>query len=211
MFIGQLFGTFNRRTTDDAVVLGPATYEFWPWSPTQLLVIIVVLVTVAARVDRAVLAWTGLFSLTPVWMFVPPGNQVAVTLLFVVLLIVGDLLRHNLLTRRALAEQAEVSELEKARRAVLEERTRIAREMHDVVAHHMSLIAVQAETAPYRLAVSEPARAEFNSIAEAPGRRSPTCGGCCGSCAARRRTPGPPRSRRWLNYRRWWQPHGGPA
>ncbi|NGM14365.1 two-component sensor histidine kinase [Verrucosispora sp. CWR15] len=167
MFIGQLFGTFNRRTTDDAVVLGPATYEFWPWSPTQLLVIIVVLVTVAARVDRAVLAWTGLFSLTPVWMFVPPGNQVAVTLLFVVLLIVGDLLRHNLLTRRALAEQAEVSELEKARRAVLEERTRIAREMHDVVAHHMSLIAVQAETAPYRLAVSEPARAEFNSIAEA--------------------------------------------
>ncbi|MBQ1052945.1 two-component sensor histidine kinase [Micromonospora sp. C51] len=167
MFIGQLFGTFNRRTTDDAVVLGPATYEFWPWNPTQVLVIVVVLITVAARVDRAVLAWTGLFSLLPVWIFVPPGNQVGVTLLFVVLLIVGDLLRHNLLTRRALAEQAEVSELEKARRAVLEERTRIARELHDVVAHHMSLIAVQAESAPYRLAVPEPARAEFSSIAEA--------------------------------------------
>ncbi|WFE47455.1 histidine kinase [Verrucosispora sp. WMMD1129] len=167
MFIGQLFGTFNRRTTDNAVVLGPATYEFWPWNPTQILVIIVVLITVAARVDRAVLAWTGLFSLLPVWIFVPPGNQVGVTLLFVVLLIVGDLLRHNLLTRRALAEQAEVSELEKARRAVLEERTRIARELHDVVAHHMSLIAVQAESAPYRLAVPEPARAEFSAIAEA--------------------------------------------
>ena len=39
---------------------------------------------------------------------------------------------------------------------MLEERTRIAREMHDVVAHHMSLIAVQAETAPYRLGRSEP-------------------------------------------------------
>ena len=52
----------------------------------------------------------------------------------------------------ALAEQIAQGELEEAKRAVLEERTRIAREMHDVVAHHMSLIAVQAETAPYRLA-----------------------------------------------------------
>jgi signal transduction histidine kinase len=51
-----------------------------------------------------------------------------------------------------LAGQAEQTKLEAARRAVLEERARIAREMHDVVAHHMSLIAVRAETAPYRLA-----------------------------------------------------------
>jgi signal transduction histidine kinase len=51
---------------------------------------------------------------------------------------------------------------------VLEERTRIAREMHDVVAHHMSMIAVQAETAPYRLPdLPEPARAEFTAIAGA--------------------------------------------
>jgi signal transduction histidine kinase len=50
---------------------------------------------------------------------------------------------------------------------VLEERTRIAREMHDVVAHHMSLIAVRAETAPYRLSdLSESARAEFGSLSE---------------------------------------------
>ncbi|MGI8814553.1 MAG: histidine kinase [Pseudonocardia sp.] len=29
-------------------------------------------------------------------------------------------------------------------------RARIAREMHDVVAHHLSLIAVRCETAPHR-------------------------------------------------------------
>ncbi|MEV1333585.1 histidine kinase [Micromonospora costi] len=155
MFVGQLFGTFNRRPTDD-----------WPWSPTQILVILGVLVVVASRVDRAVLAWIGLFSLLPVWIFVAPRNQVGICLLFVVLLILGDLIRRNVSTRRALAEQTELSELEQARRAVLEERTRIAREMHDVVAHHMSMIAVQAETAPYRLGeVPDPARAEFAAIA----------------------------------------------
>ena len=51
---------------------------------------------------------------------------------------------------------------------MLEERGRIARELHDVVAHHMSLIAVQAETAPYRLSgLPEPARAEFAALSAA--------------------------------------------
>ncbi|MGH3185475.1 MAG: histidine kinase dimerization/phosphoacceptor domain-containing protein, partial [Streptosporangiaceae bacterium] len=53
--------------------------------------------------------------------------------------------------RRYQAGLAAHAERERAAE-VREERVRIAREMHDVVAHHMSLIAVQAETAPYRLA-----------------------------------------------------------
>jgi signal transduction histidine kinase/DNA-binding CsgD family transcriptional regulator len=64
--------------------------------------------------------------------------------------------------RSALADQAERADLERARRAVLEGRARIAQELHDVVAHHMSLIVVRAETAPYRLAdLPDPVRAEF--------------------------------------------------
>ena len=81
------------------------------------------------------------------------------------LVLFGLLVRWLVLSRRALVEQEEVSELERARRTVLEEKARIARDLHDVVAHHMSMVVVQAQTAPYRVSdVSPAARAEFESI-----------------------------------------------
>jgi signal transduction histidine kinase len=141
--------------------------EAWPWQPVQILGFLFVLLVLAARAGPGVAAWAGLFSMLPAYLFVDTrANAHGVVILFVVVLIVGDQVRRRRQSQRALVEQAERSELEQARRAVLEERTRIAREMHDVVAHHMSMIAVQAETAPYRLTgLAEPARAEFTAIA----------------------------------------------
>lgn len=54
-------------------------------------------------------------------------------------------------SRREVVEQVAVAEEERSKRTVLEERTVIARELHDVVAHHMSVVAIQAEAAPYRV------------------------------------------------------------
>jgi signal transduction histidine kinase len=55
---------------------------------------------------------------------------------------------------------------EEARRALLEERTRIARELHDVIAHSMSVIQVQASTARYRFeGMDDTAAGEFEEIA----------------------------------------------
>lgn len=52
--------------------------------------------------------------------------------------------------------------------AVSTERARLARELHDVVAHHVSLVAVRAETAPYVVAdLPAGARAAFADIAAA--------------------------------------------
>ncbi|MYW17146.1 sensor histidine kinase [Streptomyces sp. SID2955] len=69
------------------------------------------------------------------------------------------------LTRRLRAEQAE-----RARRAVAEERGRIARELHDVVAHHMSVISVQAGLARF-VFDSDPgkARGALGTIADTSG------------------------------------------
>ena len=55
---------------------------------------------------------------------------------------------------------------EQQRRVLVEERARVARELHDVVAHGLSIIHVQATSAPYRVeGLNDEARAEFAEIA----------------------------------------------
>jgi signal transduction histidine kinase len=73
---------------------------------------------------------------------------------FVTAWVVGDTVRGQ----RERVELIDAQREEEARRAVADERVRIARDLHDVVAHHLSVIVVQAEAAQEVLA-SKPDRA----------------------------------------------------
>ncbi|MEV7005709.1 sensor histidine kinase [Streptosporangium sp. NPDC051022] len=68
---------------------------------------------------------------------------------------------------RAKINEVRADNLENLRKqAAMAERARIAREMHDIVAHSVSMIAVQAETASYTLdGLDDRAKREFAEIA----------------------------------------------
>ena len=155
------------------VPLVPATWwGSWPWGPGQLLALLGAFCLAGIRQQRPELCWMWALTLLPWWLWLAadvPGldARAVVIVVLTAAAIAVDSVGSRLRAQHALATQTERAEDERARRAVLEERTRIARELHDVVAHHMSLIAVRAETAPYRLTgLPEPAQAEFGSLSE---------------------------------------------
>ncbi|MCD2143859.1 sensor histidine kinase [Gordonia paraffinivorans] len=85
-----------------------------------------------------------------------------------VMAVVVPLLRGLMASRRQLAERTKETEAAEAESAVLQERARIARDLHDVVAHRMSMVVVMSQTARYRIPdVSAAAAEEFDAIADA--------------------------------------------
>ncbi|WP_308492486.1 sensor histidine kinase [Microbacterium terrisoli] len=77
----------------------------------------------------------------------------------------GILARSRDAVRAQLADERAHSAAEVARREAIEDRARIARELHDVVAHGMSAIHVRAASARYRMMLSDEAAQEFDELA----------------------------------------------
>jgi signal transduction histidine kinase len=79
----------------------------------------------------------------------------------------GEMIRARRQSASEYAAAAEQVRYLSERDAVARERAGIARELHDVVAHHVSMIAVRAATAPYAItSLPGPGQAAFAEIAE---------------------------------------------
>ena len=158
-----------------------ATEAPWPWSVPALLtfVLLVGVVTFVhgARPGVFPLAIGALLSLTapllrPEIVATPAtagsvtADLIVTTSLAAAMFLVAILVAGRVRVSAELTREREHSALEESRRALVEERTRIARELHDVIAHSMSVIQVQASTARYRLPeMGDAASVEFDSIA----------------------------------------------
>ncbi|MFF7737420.1 histidine kinase [Streptomyces sp. NPDC007984] len=132
----------------------PDTYT-WPWTAAGIIAEMFVLLLLALRVPTRA-AMTALlvtalltYGMESMWgaRRYDTTGLLAVCLVTIVV-ILGSALRGRREARAQLVEQTTLTAEERTRRTLLEERSRIARELHDVVAHHMSVISIQAQVAP---------------------------------------------------------------
>lgn len=127
-------------------------------SPALPAGVVVSLYTVAAHCDRktslrAALA-TGLLLLPSIFISPSGGDGAPLVFPAAALLAIAWVLGDNLRTRRAYlravedrAERLEREREQNARQAAADEQARIARELHDVIAHNVSVMVVQAAAA----------------------------------------------------------------
>ncbi|MGC0252108.1 sensor histidine kinase [Pseudactinotalea sp. Z1748] len=155
--------------------------EVFPWPiPVVSLVITSLLCAILALRERWPYAMVGSLLAVVVpglcatvvallrdeWRPILPNLLTAASVLALVTTF-GVLIRESLMSRAELLAQQERTAAEQERRQLVEERTRIARELHDIVAHSLSIISIQASTLRYRVeGVTEEVRTELDQITE---------------------------------------------
>jgi signal transduction histidine kinase len=162
LLVGLLVEAIMELTSNiGSLLAGPITLAWWS-----------ALYALAAWTsDRGFVAGMAGFiaiNLTPDVLGGDFGDQndsftaVAVVVMLLVRIVVGSRDRQLRLAER----ERQVT----AREAVVEERARIARELHDVVAHHVSTMVVQAGAERRSLGVESPQTAEVLGTIERVGR-----------------------------------------
>jgi signal transduction histidine kinase/phage shock protein PspC (stress-responsive transcriptional regulator) len=167
--VAELLGLVAFALWTDGVVL-----RLWPWPIPGLVLLTLVLFLVALRHERRIAACAGAVTIVvdvavaPALTAVPVYAPLILALVMAAALVLGDSIRTRRHVERRLTQETDRRRQDLARHAVLEERARIARELHDVVGHHMSMIAIQAEAAAYKVPdLPEPLRVPLTVINQA--------------------------------------------
>ena len=176
---------WSRLAPMASLATGSAIYAAWcvadvPQGSLMPMVVILVLVfEVAARCDVARAVAGGVIGLAAIWLtFVLTDNDFA-NYAFTGVFVVGSWLAgRGIRSRQARADDFEAHAVRvereretQAREAVAEERARIARELHDVVAHSVGVIVIQAQAAQ-QLSVGEEAVAQSLRSIESSGQQA---------------------------------------
>ncbi|MEV5408944.1 histidine kinase [Thermopolyspora sp. NPDC052614] len=137
--------------------------------------LLVALMSAGAHLERhrrvtAALASVAFAALVVTFSLIGPGETPTEVVVFYLVLALAWRVGHWLRTARA-AEAERRRHVAEATRAA--ERTRIARELHDVVTHHVTAMVVQAEAARYLTADPDRLDEALASVGEA-GRRAIT-------------------------------------
>ena len=193
LVIGMAAPLIWRRSHGVAVLYAVAAFSatFWvadyPDGPAGPA-FVVAYYSIGAHVDRAkmrlhaVIVTTVVLAVIVVGVFIPeedvplaavPSNLA----IFATALAVGSSVKSQRDHRSEMEERLRSNEAQRvaeASKALAEERTRIARELHDVVAHSMSVVVIQAGAARRILEHDPAAAAESLEVIESTGRQSLT-------------------------------------
>ncbi|MFE3453435.1 sensor histidine kinase [Nonomuraea sp. NPDC059194] len=157
LLVGPAMMLFRRRfpaTTLGVTLVATCLYLLggYPYGPVFTSPIILLFQAVAEGRRKLALVAAGLttifFLVYSTWLVSPPPSSglwhvLAIVAVMALILAAGELARYR---REGRAERARVAE-EESRRQASEERLTMAQELHDVLAHNISLIHVQASTA----------------------------------------------------------------
>jgi signal transduction histidine kinase len=171
------------QVTAACTIGGLLIMSIWLTQPPDMFAAILTLLSAAYSVGRhlegrssvgAMLAG-ALTVITVAVIYDPNDVFFPVTFFWIVPWLAGRTIRNQTMLARELAEKAERATLAREgdeRRAIALERSRIARELHDVLAHNLSVMVVQASAAQ-RIVERDPDKAvEVAQLIERTGREA---------------------------------------